>query len=111
MSETVETILLYTIGAGLLSIVYGFFTGKNILNQSAGRISNSKFKIGNKKFILNSNEGKNTLHGGKVGFSILPWKKLNQTKDKVIYQGLEILQKALVKFGLKVKNKKWLNFY
>ena len=36
MSETVETILLYTIGAGLLSIVYGFFTGKNILNQSTG---------------------------------------------------------------------------
>ena len=36
MSETVETILLYTIDAGLLSIVYGFFTGKNILNQSTG---------------------------------------------------------------------------
>jgi len=36
MSATIETILLYTIGAGLLSIVYGFFTGKNILNQSAG---------------------------------------------------------------------------
>ena len=36
MSSTVETILLYTIAAGLLSIVYGFFTGKNILNSSAG---------------------------------------------------------------------------
>ena len=36
MSGTIETILLYTIGAGLLSIVYGFFTGKNILNSSAG---------------------------------------------------------------------------
>ena len=36
MSGTVETILLYTIGAGLLSIVYGFLTGKNILNSSAG---------------------------------------------------------------------------
>ena len=36
MSETVETILLYTIGAGLLSIVYGFFTGKYILNQITG---------------------------------------------------------------------------
>jgi len=35
MSGTVETILLYTIGAGLLSIVYGFLTGKNILNSSA----------------------------------------------------------------------------
>ena len=28
MSETVETILLYTIGAGLLSIVYGFLLEK-----------------------------------------------------------------------------------
>ena len=36
MSSTVETILLYTISAGLLSIVYGFFTGKNILNSNAG---------------------------------------------------------------------------
>ena len=52
----------------------------------AGRISNSKFKIANKKFILSSNEGKNILHGGKVGFSYYPWKKLNQTKDKIIYQ-------------------------
>ena len=31
-----ETILLYTIAAGLLSIVYGYFTGKNILNSSSG---------------------------------------------------------------------------
>ncbi len=52
----------------------------------AGRISNAKFKIGNKKFNLDTNEGKNILHGGKVGFSILPWKKLNQTKDKIVYQ-------------------------
>ena len=36
MSLTAETILLYTIAAGLLSIVYGFLTGKDILNSSAG---------------------------------------------------------------------------
>ena len=36
MSLTAETILLYTIAAGLLSIVYGFLTGKHILNSSAG---------------------------------------------------------------------------
>ena len=52
----------------------------------AGRISNSSFKIGKKKFILNTNEGKNTLHGGKIGFSILPWKKINKTKDQIVYQ-------------------------
>ena len=41
MNSTVETILLYTIAAGFLSIVYGYFTGKNILNLSAG---NSKMQ-------------------------------------------------------------------
>ena len=41
MNSTVETILLYTIVAGLLSIVYGYFTGKSILNSSAG---NSKMQ-------------------------------------------------------------------
>ena len=52
----------------------------------AGRISNSKFKIANKKFNLNSNDGKNTLHGGKHGFSSLPWKKLKHTKNEIVYQ-------------------------
>lgn len=52
----------------------------------AGRISNSKFKIAYKKFTLNANDGNNTLHGGKIGFSNLPWIKLNQTRDKIVYQ-------------------------
>ena len=52
----------------------------------AGRISNSKFQISKNKYILNSNDGKNTLHGGKTGFSKLPWKKIKQTKDKIVYQ-------------------------
>ena len=41
MNSTAENILIYTILAGLLSIVYGFLTGKNILNSSAG---NSKMQ-------------------------------------------------------------------
>ena len=41
MNSNVETILLYTIAAGFLSIVYGYFTGKNILSSSAG---NSKMQ-------------------------------------------------------------------
>jgi K(+)-stimulated pyrophosphate-energized sodium pump len=55
MSETVETILLYTIGAGLLSIVYGFLTGKNILNSSAGNAKMqdiaSAIQIGAKAYL------------------------------------------------------------
>ena len=41
MNSSVDSILLYTIAAGFLSIVYGYFTGKNILNSSAG---NSKMQ-------------------------------------------------------------------
>ena len=52
----------------------------------AGRISNSKFQISKEQYILSSNEGKNTLHGGKTGFSKLPWEKIKQTKDKIVYQ-------------------------
>ena len=55
MSGTVETILLYTIGAGLLSIVYGFLTRKNILNSSAGNAKMqeiaSAIQIGAKAYL------------------------------------------------------------
>ena len=55
MSTTVETILLYTIAAGFLSIVYGFFTGKNILNQSTGNAKMqdiaSAIQIGAKAYL------------------------------------------------------------
>ena len=41
MDLSVETILFYTILAGILSVVYGYFTGKHILSSSAG---NSKMQ-------------------------------------------------------------------
>ena len=36
MNSSVETILLCTIAAGFLSIIYGFFTGKYILSLNPG---------------------------------------------------------------------------
>ena len=55
MNTLVETILLYTIAAGFLSIVYGFFTGKNILNSSAGNAKMqeiaSAIQIGAKAYL------------------------------------------------------------
>ncbi len=36
MNSSSETILLYIIAAGIISIIYGFFTGRNILNSSSG---------------------------------------------------------------------------
>jgi len=41
MDLSVETILIYTILAGILSVIYGYFTGKHILNSSPG---NSKMQ-------------------------------------------------------------------
>ncbi len=55
MSSNTETILIYTILAGLLSIVYGFFTGKSILNSSAGNAKMqeiaSAIQIGAKAYL------------------------------------------------------------
>ena len=41
MDLSIETILIYTILAGILSVLYGYFTGKHILNSSPG---NSKMQ-------------------------------------------------------------------
>ena len=55
MNSLIETILLYTIAAGSLSIVYGYFTGKNILNSSAGNAKMqeiaSAIQIGAKAYL------------------------------------------------------------
>ena len=51
-----------------------------------GRISNSIFKINNKIYKLVCNEGRNTLHGGKIGFDRLEWKIYCHSKNKIIYQ-------------------------
>ena len=62
-----------------------FYVGATC-GRYAGRISNAKFYIGKKKFLLSKNERKNTLHGGNKGFAIVPWEKIKQTKDKIVYQ-------------------------
>ena len=55
MGTSIETILLYTIGAGFLSIIYGYLTGKNILNSSAGNAKMqdiaSAIQIGAKAYL------------------------------------------------------------
>ena len=55
MNTSVEIILLYTIAAGFLSIVYGFFTGKSILSLSAGNAKMqeiaSAIQIGAKAYL------------------------------------------------------------
>ena len=55
MDASIETILYYTIFAGLLSIIYGFFTGNNIIKSSPGNIKMqeiaSAIQIGAKAYL------------------------------------------------------------
>ena len=62
-----------------------FYVGSTC-GRFAGRISKSEFIIGNKKYKLSNNEGKNLLHGGKKGFDRLIWKKIEHLKQKIVYK-------------------------
>lgn len=43
------------------------------VGRNANRIGGSRFVLNGKEIILNSNEGENQLHGGKIGFSHRLW--------------------------------------
>ena len=55
MDTSIETILIYIIIAGLLALVYGYFTGKNILNLSPGNLKMqeiaSAIQVGAKAYL------------------------------------------------------------
>ncbi len=75
MNSSIETILLYTIAAGFLSIVYGYFTGKNILNSSAGNSKMqdiaSAIQIGAKAYL--NRQYKTIAIVGLVVLVIITW--------------------------------------
>ena len=56
-----------------------------IIGRVCGRIPNSQFYLNNKKYILYSNDGKNHLHGGQLGFNKKIWKinKLEKNSDEI----------------------------
>lgn len=52
------------------------------IGRVAGRIGNSKFKLGEKEYFLPKNNNGNCLHGGIEGFSKKNWKyELEENKD------------------------------
>lgn len=65
----------------------------SICGRYANRISNSSFEIDGIKYNITPNEGKNHLHGGKVGF------------DKVIWESEEILGDDYCSIKLKYLSK------
>lgn len=45
----------------------------SVVGRFAGRIRNGKFKLADKEYQLNTNQGKHHLHGGNKGFSQAFW--------------------------------------
>lgn len=44
-----------------------------LIGRHANRIANGEFVLGNEKYSVGTNEGKNSLHGGNVGFDKRVW--------------------------------------
>lgn len=53
------------------------------IGRFGNRIANGKFSIDDKSYSLFTNNGPNTLHGGKVGFQYVVWDTV-QTNDSTI---------------------------
>ncbi len=62
-----------------------FYLGA-IIGRYANRISKGKFRLGEKEYELNINNGNNHLHGGSKGFDKVVWdvKEINEENQKGI---------------------------
>jgi aldose 1-epimerase len=56
----------------------------SVCGRFAGRIGGSTFQLHDKSVVLEPNEGKNQLHGGKNGFHQKQWNVESATTEKVV---------------------------
>ena len=73
-----------------LGSIHRYLNNKAYLGSTCGRyanrIKNAQFKIDSTNYHLSSNEGKNLLHGGKIGFDKKLWKIIKLSKNSIDYQ-------------------------
>jgi aldose 1-epimerase len=85
------------------------------VGRFANRIGGAKFSLGGKEYSLYKNNGQNTLHGGRVGFSKQVWKaEAYEEKDGVFVrfelkspdgdEGYPGNLRAVVSYGLTKEN-------
>ncbi|MDR2768508.1 MAG: galactose mutarotase [Treponema sp.] len=51
------------------------------IGRFANRVAGAAFSLGGKNYTLYKNDGNNSLHGGRRGFSRLPWKAESYTEN------------------------------
>ncbi len=59
-----------------------------VVGRVANRISGSSFKLNGKKYSLYANDGKNSLHGGKIGFDKVVWAVADIYSNSITFQYL-----------------------
>lgn len=55
-----------------------------VVGRVANRIANARFSLDGKEYILYKNNGNNTLHGGKYGFTFRKWDALHIDGDEPV---------------------------
>ena len=78
----------------MVDVLLGFDTMEDYIKQDgyigalvgryANRIGNSCFELNGKQYQLYANDGKNHLHGGKVGFDKQLWNVKSATEDTLV---------------------------
>ena len=66
-----------------------------ITGRTAGRISNSRFVLDNKEYLLAKNNGRNNLHGGIKGFDKVVWNVKEDINSDSVILSLTYLSKDM----------------
>jgi len=82
LNNDIDIVLGFTNFEGYLQDSNRYFG--STIGRFANRIANSKFTINNEEFKLNSNNNKNSLHGGIVGFDKVIWSSKIGKKDNSV---------------------------
>lgn len=82
------------VGSQSLADYLKSFPSAAIIGRFANRIKGATFSIDGKKFVVTRNNGKNHIHGGKIGFSKKLWKVVGaDSKSESVALTLECLSK------------------
>lgn len=96
LGATLVSLLVPDSAGNLADVVLGYDSAESYLQndgylgatvgRNANRVAGARFMLNGREVLLDANEGENSLHSGKDGFSHRLWEMENHTKEQVTFR-------------------------